>query len=143
MKTSQPGLDLIKKFEGYRSEAYQDSVGVWTIGYGHTKNVTQGMKIDKAKAEEYLKSDVKHVEDKLNSQNLRLNQNQFDALVSLFFNVGTGHLPKFLPDLKADPDSASVPERMLKYVYAGGKVLSGLVRRREAEVQLYKKKVIA
>lgn len=141
MKTSQPGLDLIKKFEGYRSDAYQDSVGVWTIGYGHTKGVTPGMKIDRVKAEEYLKSDVKHVEDKLNSQNLRLNQNQFDALVSLFFNVGTGHLTKFIPDLKSDPDSAKVPDRMLKYVYAGGQVLSGLVRRREAEVQLYKKKV--
>lgn len=140
MITSKEGLDLIKGFEGFRSEAYQDSVGVWTIGFGHTKGVVPGMSITKAQADSFLKSDVKNVEDSLNKQGLSLSQNQFDALVSLFFNVGTGYLKNFLPDLKSDPDSVKVPERMLKYVYADGRILPGLVRRRQIEAGHYKKK---
>jgi GH24 family phage-related lysozyme (muramidase) len=140
MKTSAEGLNLIKGFEGFRSCAYQDSVGVWTIGYGHTRGVNEGMCIDRAQAENFLREDVKSVEDALNRENFNLRQNQFDALVSLFFNVGTGHLKNFKSDLANNPDSILIPNRMTKYVYAAGKILPGLVKRRNIEAELYKKK---
>lgn len=141
MKTSVSGINLIKGFEGFSEKAYQDSVGVWTIGYGHTKNVVPGSTVTSNQAEDLLRSDLQVVESALNKQGLKLNQNQFDALSSLFFNIGTGYLKNFLPDLKSNPDSSAIPARMLKYVYADGKVLSGLVKRREKESELYKKKV--
>lgn len=140
MKTSSTGINLIKNFEGFRSKAYKDAVGVWTIGYGHTKGVREGQTVTEEQAIDLLREDVQYVENAINSHNLKLRQNQFDSLVSLFFNVGTGHLKNFLPDLKSDPDSIAVPERMKKYVYAGGKILPGLVRRREIEAEHYKKK---
>ena len=142
MQTSQTGIDLIKHFEGYRPSAYQDSVNVWTIGYGHTSAVKPGMTITRLKAEELLRQDVKHVEDALNSHGLRLSQNQFDALVSLFFNVGTAWLTQWVPALKSDPNSPSIAERFMKYTTAGGKVLSGLVARRTIEAEMYKKKIL-
>lgn len=140
MKISDNGLNLIKKFEGLRLASYQDSVGVWTIGYGHTLNVKSGQVITKETAENYLRSDCVKVENAINSYNFKLNQNQFDALVSLFFNVGTGYLKNFVTLLKTNPDSDEVPAKINKYIYAGGGILSGLVARRKAEAELYKKK---
>ena len=142
MKISQEGLNLIKKFEGYRSAAYQDSVGVWTIGYGHTLGVKPGDTVTAIQAETYLRQDVKKVEDTLNATGVNMAQNQFDALVSLFYNVGTGYFSNFLPLLKQDVNSESIPAKIQKYVYAGGNVLKGLVNRRAAEAALYKKKSI-
>ena len=142
MITSQEGINLIKQFEGYRSHAYQDSVGVWTIGYGHTIGVKSGDVITEVQAEAYLRSDLHKVENAINAVGLKMAQNQFDALVSLFFNVGTGYLKNFIPLLRADVNSLDIPAKIQKYVYAGGKVLQGLVNRRKAEAELYKKKSI-
>lgn len=139
MRISKGGLELIKSFEGFRSKAYQDSVGVWTIGYGHTRGVKPGMVVTREQAEMSLRFDVSHVEEYLNKHELSLKQNQFDALVSLFYNIGNGYLKNFLPDLKDNPDSDRIPNRILKYVYAGGKILHGLVKRRQLEANLYKK----
>ncbi len=105
MKTSSTGINFIKQFEGYKSVAYQDSVGVWTIGYGHTRNVVKGQTITELQAVEFLKSDVSIVENALNKWGFKLNQHQFDALVSLFYNVGTGMISNFAADLKANPNS--------------------------------------
>ncbi|MFS7390396.1 lysozyme [Carnobacterium maltaromaticum] len=89
MKISQNGRNLIKEFEGMRLTAYQDSVGVWTIGYGRTKGVYAGMQISEQQANACLDEDIKtHAVGIFNFVTVQLNQNQFDALVSFHFNLG-------------------------------------------------------
>lgn len=94
MKTSDSGIELIKRFEGLELEAYQDIAGIWTIGYGHTgEDVQPGMKISERDAEELLKRDLKPREQAVSSAvKVPLNQNEFDALVSFVYNVGAGAL---------------------------------------------------
>ena len=149
MKTSNKGIDLIKKYEGVRLNAYLDAAGVWTIGYGHTLNVKSTDVIDKAQAEEFLRADLAIAERALNKTRLQLNQNQFDALVSFIFNVGVGR-PKSHPKgpsgflgstllIKArrDVNDPTIRKEFERWIYAGGKVLNGLVRRRREEAELY------
>jgi lysozyme len=91
MKTSPGGLKLIEDFEGLRLVAYQDLGGVWTIGYGHTRDVCVGQTCTQAEAEAFLVADVAAAETAVSSYvHVPLNQNQFDALVSFTFNVGAG-----------------------------------------------------
>ena len=93
MKTSQNGINLIKKYEGCRLTAYKCPAGLWTIGYGHTKNVKSGQKITQKQAENFLKQDLKTFEKGVEKAvKVRLNQNQFDALVSFAYNCGLGAL---------------------------------------------------
>lgn len=143
MKTSLNGLKIIKDFEGLRLKAYKCSAGVWTIGYGHTSGVKEGDVITKEQAEKYLKKDVISFENTVNGVvKVKLNQNQFDALVSLVFNIGSGAFKKstLLKKLNAgDYDSAS--EQFLVWVKAGGQTLKGLVNRREQERALFRKEV--
>lgn len=147
MKISQKGLDLIKEFEGLRLEAYQDSVGVWTIGYGSTywPDGTKVKKGDKlrgpAQAESLLRTTVKDFEDGVNSLvKVHLTQNQFDALVSFAFNLGLTNLKNSTLLRKLNQtDIQPVADEILRWNKAGGKVLRGLVRRREAEQELFLK----
>ena len=143
MKTSLNGLKIIKDFEGLRLKAYKCSAGVWTIGYGHTSGVKEGDVITKEQAEKYLKKDVISFENTVNGVvKVKLNQNQFDALVSLVFNIGSGAFKKstLLKKLNAgDYDGAS--EQFLVWVKAGGQTLKGLVNRREQERALFRKEV--
>ena len=89
MKTSRNGLELIKRHEGCRLTSYKCLAGIWTIGYGHTgRDVVPGMTITSLQAEELLMKDVRWAEDAINQENLPLNQNQFDALVSFVYNIG-------------------------------------------------------
>lgn len=137
---SQGGINLIKKWEGVRLTAYQDSVGVWTIGYGHTKGVTSGMSITQAQAEAYLKEDItSHVSHMKKVISVNLNQNQFDALASFHFNLGAYVLQNDSTLLGYINGSQwqNVGTQMKKYVYAGGSVLQGLVNRRNDEVSLF------
>lgn len=138
MKISQTGLKLIEEFEGCRLVAYADAVGVWTIGYGHTKGVKKGQAITKEQAEHYLKQDVKTAENNVNKyyDRYKWNQNQFDALVSFAFNIGS------IDQLtaKGTRSIAEISEKILQYNKAGGKVLAGLTRRRKAEKLLFDKK---
>ena len=137
MKTSDKGLDLIKKYEGLRLTAYKpvSTEKYYTIGYGHYgKDVTPGMTITKEKADEYLKSDVKTAEKAVNNLDKGFNQNQFDALVSFTYNVGTGNLKKLASGRTVD----EIGDKITLYTKAGGKVLTGLVRRRKEEQALYK-----
>lgn len=141
-KISQVGLDLIKQFEGCRLTAYQCSAGVWTIGYGHTAGVHRGMKITQAQADAYLKQDVAKFEKYVNNASYvpftsKLNQNQFDALVSFVFNLGQGNLMKLCKGRTIN----QIPSAMQQYCKANGKTLPGLQRRRKAEAALYNKKV--
>ena len=142
MKISAEGLALIKKFEGCELEAYQDAVGVWTIGYGHIKGVKEGMTITKQQAEEKLLEELVEYENYvLEAVNHQLDQCMFDALVSWTYNLGPSNLnaSTMLKVLNAG-DYDGVPEQIKRWNKAGGKVLQGLVRRREAEALLFEGK---
>ena len=130
--TNDAGLKLIESFEGLRLKAYQDSVGVWTIGYGHTKGVKQGQVITQQQAQAFLQQDLAVAEAAVNRLGLTLTGNQFAALVSFTFNLGAGNLTKLLKN-----GLAAVADRILLFDHAGGKALPGLTRRRKAERALF------
>jgi lysozyme len=139
MNISDNGLKLIKYFEGTRLVAYQDVKGIWTIGTGHTADVRPNMVITDDQAMAYLRQDVQWAEQVVNREvTVDLNQNQFDALVCFVFNVGSGNFCKstLLRKLNSgDYDGAS--EQFLAWDKAGGVVVSGLLRRRTAEQDLF------
>lgn len=139
MKTSQQGIDFIKRHEALRLTAYKDAVGVWTIGYGHTSTAKQGMIITEAEAERLLKLDLKTAEDEINKHSLPLKQYQFDALTSFVFNVGIGSFRRstLLKRLKMDVNHPDIINQFNRWVYGGGKILKGLVKRRREEANLY------
>lgn len=137
MNISQNGINLIKKYEGLRLEAYLCPAGKWTIGYGHTSGVRKGMKITDEQAEEYLRRDLASSEKAVNALGRNLNQNQYDALVSFAFNCGTGNLKTLCHNRKL----SVIAEKILLYNKAGGKVLNGLVKRRKDEQALFLKPV--
>lgn len=139
MKISQKGIEVIKKFEGCKLEAYKCPAGVWTIGYGTTKGVSAGMKITKEKAEELLKVDVEKFEKSvLKLVKVDLNQSQFDALVSFAYNLGEGNLSSStLLKMLNNKDYYGASQEFIRWNKAGGKVLNGLIRRRETERNLF------
>ncbi|MDV0895538.1 lysozyme, partial [Enterobacter cloacae] len=140
MQTSEKGVALIKEFEGCKLTAYQDSVGVWTIGYGWTqpvdgKPIRAGMTIKQETAERLLKTGlVSYESDVCRLVKVGLTQGQFDALVSFTYNLGARSLSTstLLRKLNAG-DYATAADEFLRWNKAGGKVLNGLTRRREAE----------
>jgi len=139
MKISEEGLDFIRRFEGFRSEAYQDSAGVWTIGYGTTEGVHPGMKVNRDEAERMLADDVEWAEAAVNDLVRReLGQSQFDALVSFVYNLGKPALRSstLLQEVNAG-NEAYVAREFVRWVHAGGRPLKGLARRRVAEADLY------
>lgn len=139
MKISQKGIDLIKKFEGCRLKAYKDSVGVWTIGWGNTSHAKAGMVITQQQAETFLKEDIVPVERVLNGMGVNFTQNQFDALCSWIFNLGTANfnssaMRKYIIAKKGDVE---ITDQLIKWHNAGGKPLTGLKRRRVAEANMF------
>ncbi|EMP9723391.1 lysozyme [Enterobacter cloacae] len=144
MQTSEKGIALIKEFEGCKLTAYQDSVGVWTIGYGWTQHVDgkpirAGMTIKQETAERLLKTGlVSYESDVSRLVKVGLTQGQFDALVSFTYNLGARSLSTstLLRKLNAG-DYAGAADEFLRWNKAGGKVLNGLTRRREAERALF------
>lgn len=142
MKTSSIGRNLIKTFEGYRSEAYLCPAGRWTIGYGHTRGVQEGDTCSCAEADIFLQEDLRDAERTVEATGLRLSQLQFDALVSLVYNIGSGNFQEstLLKRLKTSTAaSESLEEAWKRWKYAGGVIQKGLVRRRAAEWSLYKR----
>ncbi|OCT28128.1 lysozyme [Pseudomonas putida] len=139
MRTSQRGLNLIKSFEGLRLQAYQDAVGVWTIGYGTTRGVKADMSITKEQAERMLLNDVQRFEPEVQRLvTVPLNQNQWDAMISFTYNLGAANLESStLRRLLNAGDYAGAAEQFPRWNKAGGKVLNGLVRRRAAERELF------
>lgn len=135
MQISENGLNLIMQFEGCRLQSYKDSVGVWTIGYGHTNGVKEGQVITKEQAKEFLKQDCYNAEKAVLKYDgkYHFNQNQFDALVSFAFNIGS------IDQLTANGTRtvATISNKILLYNKAGGKTLAGLVERRKAEKRLF------
>ena len=143
MNISETGIQLIKKFEGCSLKAYKCPAEIWTIGYGHTSGVKEGQTITREQAEELLIQDLRPFEIGVNNLvNVPLNQNKFDALVSFCYNLGTGNLKKStLLKLLNKGDYNGAAEQFDRWVYAGGKKLNGLVKRRAAEKKLFLTKV--
>lgn len=137
MEASNILIEKLKEFEGYRPTSYQDSAGVWTIGYGHTQGVKKGQKITKAQAESLLRGDLLKAEKYVNGLKLNLTQGQFDALVDFAYNLGIGNLgtSTLLGKIRMKASDEEIQAQFRRWVYAGGKVLPGLVKRREWEAQ--------
>ena len=143
MNISKKGIDLIKRFEGCRLKAYRCPAGVWTIGYGHTNNVRPDDIITQDDAEELLKRDLKVHEDNVKRVvKIALTQNQFDALVSFEYNVGYGAFANStLLKLLNAGNYNGASKQFERWVYAGDRVLEGLVKRRKEEKGLFLKPV--
>ena len=142
LKISQEGIALIKKFEGCELMAYQCSAGVWTIGYGHTKGIEEGMEITQQEAEDMLVEELHEYENYINDNvTAPLSQNQFDAMVSWVYNLGPANLKSstLLKVLNAG-NYDDVPFQIRRWNKAGGVTLDGLIRRREAEALLFQNK---
>ncbi|CAI1527524.1 lysozyme [Serratia plymuthica] len=141
MKIDVNGLNLIKEFEGLRLQAYKCPADIWTIGYGHTADVSANDVITEEDAIFLLRQDVAESERAVNKYvHVPLTQNQFDALVSFVFNLGVGNFrtSTLLKKLNAGDDDGAAQE-FGRWIHAGGKALPGLVRRREAERALFLK----
>lgn len=144
MKTSKAGLDLIKRWEGCRLTAYQDSVGVWTIGYGLTSaagliTVGKGLTITQKQADDYLVAALAKYEAAVSKAISRtMTQAQFDAFVSLCYNIGPGAFAGSTVVKRFNAgDIAGAADAILMWNKAGGKVLKGLENRRADERALF------
>ena len=146
MRLSDYAFERLKEFEGLRLEAYVCAGGKLTIGYGHTKGVRVGQKIDKETANKLLQDDVEYVEQFLAKEPYAedITQGQWDALVSFIFNLGVGnYLSSTLrKKILRDIDEPSIPDEFRRWVYVtdpvtGKKKAAGLVSRREWEAQMY------
>ncbi len=132
--------EIIKEFEGLKLEAYKCPAGVWTIGYGHTAGVKPGQKIDLQDAEAMLLDDMMDADDCIGDWvDIELTDNERAALISFIFNLGCGAFrgSTLLKLLNADGDRNAIAAQFLRWNKAGGKVLNGLTRRREAERKMF------
>ena len=140
MKTSERGIELIKKFENFRSESYKCPAGVWTIGYGHTGKVKQGDKVTEDQATRLLEQDVE-IAEKIVATLVKkpLRQQQFDALVSFVYNLGSGNFAgsTLLKKVNHNPNDLTIKNEFQRWIYSKGKPLPGLVARRQDESNLY------
>lgn len=140
MKISAEGIEFIREFEKLRLQAYKDSGGVWTVGYGHTGgDVKEGLKIDAAVAEALLRGDVGDAERCINSVvKVALSQSEYDALCSFVFNIGVKAFREstMLRLINAE-DYGGAALQFKRWSYDNGRQVAGLVNRREAERKLF------
>lgn len=144
MRASDKAKDLIKSYEALKLKAYKCPAGVWTIGYGHTAGVKQGMEISRQRAEDLFVNDLYTISeypisDIFYKAKVTLKQNQFDALCSLVFNIGATNFRKstLLKKALVDPNDKSIYNEFKKWNKSGKKELEGLTRRRIREANLY------
>ena len=140
LQLSKTGIELLKHFEGCELKAYQDSVGVWTIGYGHTKGIYEGLEITQLEAEKMLQDELPEYEGYVTDKVVpMLQQHEYDALVCWVYNLGPTNLSSstLLKRLNAG-EFNDVPFEMKRWDKAGGQPLLGLTRRRNAEALLCK-----
>lgn len=145
MTTGKNGILLIEEFEGFRAKAYKDAVGLPTIGFGTLIDSAEEKHlltetISKEQAEVLLRKELAMIEKKFTIMTTsKVNQNQYDALVSFAYNLGIYNLKSstLLKKVNANPADVTIRKEFAKWVNAGGKVLPGLVRRRQAEADLY------
>ena len=139
MTTTELLLDKLMEMEGCRLEAYEDAAGVPTIGYGHTKGVRMGDKISAYWAKELLREDIEEVEWQVKELKVARTEGQLDALVSFAFNVGIGRLMRsaLLKAIRNGGSKAAITREFKRWVFAGGKKMPGLVKRREWEAKRF------
>lgn len=141
MKISKQGIELIKKYEGFKPYAYLCPAGVVTIGYGHTKGVRLGQTCTEAEAEQFLREDLEIAEAEVNKvvDQVKLTQGQFDSLVSFTFNLGARNFNTSTLRKKVlnNPADTTIMGEFGKWVYVKGKISPGLQRRRLEESKLY------
>ena len=136
MEASKILIEQIKVFEGLRLEAYRDAAGVLTIGYGHTgSDISEGDRISEYWAQELLRNDLGATEAAVRRLHVARTQGQFDALVSFVFNLGIARLQRstLLKVIREGGSHHQIRQEFKRWVYAGGKKLRGLERRREWE----------
>jgi lysozyme len=133
----QYDLDKIKEFEGFASNAYKCPAGAWTCGFGTTKGVTSTTRCTRSEAEQWLKRDLTPIEVYLNTIPEIDTYPKFASLCDFCYNLGLGNLKSstLLRKIKAGASTEDIQEQFRRWVYAGGKVLKGLVKRREWEAQ--------
>ena len=140
MEASIVVIQKIKEFEGVRLEAYRDAAGVLTIGYGHTgPDISPGDRISRYWAVELLKNDLGRYEAEVRRLKVARTQGQFDALLSFAFNLGIERLKTstLLKTIRSGGSRAAIRREFQRWVYAGGKRLSGLERRRQWEAKRF------
>jgi lysozyme len=139
MKVSNILINQLKTFEGCKLKAYQDSNKVWTIGIGHTKGVKMGHVITMGQAESLCRADLSEMESYVNHLGLTLTQGQFDALVDFVYNEGIGRLKnsQLLQDIIHKESKEKIEADFMQFTKAGGKVLQGLVTRRQWEAKRF------
>ena len=141
MRMSDYAFIRLKELEGFRAEAYQCPGGVWTIGYGHTKGVKKGQRITEGDASRLLVKDVEYFEQFLAKEPYEeeLTQGQWDALTDFLFNLGPGNFlsSTLRKKLLRDIDDSTIPDEFRRWNKSKGKVLPGLVKRREWEAQMF------
>lgn len=141
MRTGEKGLALIKSFEGLRLKAYPDPATGGepiTIGYGHTGKIPLGLTITQEQADRFLRDDLARFETFVSTTTPKATQHQFDALVSLAFNIGTANLKSStLLKMHKAGDHEGARKQFLRWNRGAGRVMPGLTRRREAEAKLY------
>jgi len=145
MNIEKSTINLLKRFEGVKLQAYQDSVGIWTIGVGNTyyedkSPVKKGDVITQERADSLLKLIADSFGEYINSKvTTKLTQNQFDSLVSICYNIGKGNFntSTLLKVVNKNPNDTSIEVQFLSWCRAGGKVLPGLLNRRNAEYKNY------
>ena len=132
MKASNEMIAHLKRMEGCRLTAYQDTAGVWTIGYGHTKGVKRGDSITQYQADQFLREDLAKFEAAVSKYRNIITQGRFDAVLDLCYNVGTGKYENstLKKMIEAGRKTADIQREFLKWTYAGGKQLDGLYSRR-------------
>lgn len=143
MTINEAGLALIRTFEGCKLNAYQDVVGIWTIGYGHTGHeVVKGMTITQDQAEYLLEHDLNTTERGVSKlvETGEATENQISALICFAYNVGLHNLATSTLLMKVNNNDLSACEEFSKWCHAGGKIIHGLQLRREAERALFLKK---
>ena len=139
MTTTEILFEKLMEMEGCRLEAYKDAAGVPTIGYGHTKNVRMGDRITQYWAKEMLREDIEEAEWLVKELGVAKTEGQLDALVSFVFNLGIGRLKKstLLKVISKGGSKRQITQEFKRWVYADGKVLPGLVKRREWEAKRF------
>ena len=139
MKPSERLIEFIKRAEGCRLKAYQDVAGVWTIGYGHTKDVKPGDSITQYQADQFLRQDVGVFASRVNRLRCINTQGKFDAITDFCYNLGMANyesstLRRYIESGRA---TWEIQEQFLRWVNAGGKKQGGLVSRRIWEAARY------
>ena len=132
MRASQILINHIKKSEACKLTAYQDTAGVWTIGYGHTQGVKRGDRCTTYQAEQYLKEDLSRFESIANKVRNLTTQGRYDAVLDFIYNCGPGNFDKstLKKYIEGGRKTWEIQEQFLRWVNSGGKKLGGLVTRR-------------